>query len=647
MQTRRQSGAAFQGGGKMGVQLRPYQTRMVQEVGRRNVIVKMPTGSGKTLVAAECMRLALQRGSSDGDCRHAVFLVPTRDLVEQQARAVRGWCAELRVKEFMSNLAVPDSFDVLVATPDAFRRLQMRQETGFGWTRFCICVFDEVHHVLKDHPYRKLAQSLRRSSSKVQVVGLSASLTYAVGETDVRRALQRMSDDLGLESMACPSDAELRAGGYEPPHGEVELVAVGVQPEGVVPVDERKPHLMHKTFFDRVERGEATEFALNLVAVVRALEQVAREYDVTFESPLKKPSLSAWETYANQLTRRKNLAAQRPFFELLENWYVAMRILITTWEEQEELALHWLHCQAAFVPVLGFLVSQDGAVAAMEKLMSRFELEERSQLSKVACLRAQLLEKAAWARARGDELRCLVFVQQRIAAHVLSAWIGADTALRNAGIRASYIAARDATITPRLRVTPGQANDCVARFREGKLNVIVATAVLEEGFDVPEANVVITFDAIKDSVELAQRFGRARRAERRVVAMDERHDRPLQRLENVRREQDALIEKFEPRASPRNPAAELEAQQSRERGAVDVLQQDANPVLVLNLYVRKTKAVSEESCRKDGASFVYMWTYQTSLRDIQAEGAATSKKAARTQCAANLLAQLRSAVNDA
>jgi len=54
-----------------------------------------------------------------------------------------------------------------------------------------------------------------------------------------------------------------------------------------------------------------------------------------------------------------------------------MRILITTWEEQE-LALHWLHCQAAFVPVLDFLVSQDGAVAAMEKLMSRFELEERS-----------------------------------------------------------------------------------------------------------------------------------------------------------------------------------------------------------------------------------------------------------------------------
>ena len=585
----------------------------------------------------------LPLSSSDGNCRNAVFLVPTRNLVEQQAQAVRRWCTELRVKEYMGTLAVPssDSFNVLVATPDAFRRLQMQQEAGFGWKRFCICVFDEVHHVLKDHPYRKLAQSLRRSSSNVQVVGLSASLTYAVGEADVRRALQRMCDDLGLEGMVSVDDAELRAGGYTPPHGEVELVTVSAQPEGVVPVDERRPHLLHKTFFDRVERGEATEFAMNLVAVVRALEQVAREYDATFGSPLEKPSLSAWETYANQLANNKKLDAQRPFFELLENWYVALRLLVTTWEEQEELVWHWLRLQGALAAVSDYLVSQDCAAAALQKLTSRFEFEERSQLSKVACLRAQLLQKAAWACMQKEEVRCLVFVEMRIVAHVLSAWICADAALGTAGIRAGYVAAKDAKITPRLRVTTGQATEVVARFRAGELNVIVATSVLEEGFDVPEANVVISYDALKNSVYLAQRFGRARCAERRVVAMDERSDRPLTRLEDVRREQDALIEKFEPRDSPLDPAAECEAQRSRERGAAAVLQQDSNPVSVLNLYMKKTKALSEESSRKVGANFVHEWTYQTLLRDIKAEGVATVKKAARTQCAANLLVQLR------
>ena len=43
-------------------------------------------------------------------------------------------------------------------------------------------VFDEVHHVLKDHPYRKLAQQLCKCDGPV-VLGLTASLTYAVGES--------------------------------------------------------------------------------------------------------------------------------------------------------------------------------------------------------------------------------------------------------------------------------------------------------------------------------------------------------------------------------------------------------------------------------------------------------------------------------
>ena len=96
-------------------------------------MVKMPTGSGKTLVAApaECMRLTLQRAAPD---KYALFLVPTCDLVDQQARAVRGWCTELGVAEFMGSAVVPTngSFNVLVSTPEAFRRLQLREQISDG-----------------------------------------------------------------------------------------------------------------------------------------------------------------------------------------------------------------------------------------------------------------------------------------------------------------------------------------------------------------------------------------------------------------------------------------------------------------------------------------------------------------------------------
>ena len=89
----------------------------------------------------------------------------------------------------------------------------------------------------------------------------------------------------------------------------------------------------------------------------------------------------------------------------------------------------------------------------------------------------------------------------------------------------------------------------------------------------------------------------------------------------------------------RDPAAEQQAQRNCELSAVTVLQQDANPVAVLNLYVKKTKAATKETVYNVGTPL--QWTYQTLLRDIRVEGDGQKKKAARTQCAANLLAELR------
>ena len=363
---------------------------------------------------------------------------------------------------------------------------------------------------------------------------------------------------------------------------------------------------------------------------------------VKFKSPLDKVSLSSWETYANQLARQKKLKVHVPFLGHLENWYVALRLLVTTWEEQEELVLQWLRFQNGF----NISVPTAAGAAALVELSKR--LDDAASLSKVACLKAQLLEKTQWAKGKDVEIRAIVFVQQRITAHVLAQWISNDAELRTVGLRAGYVAARNAIITPRLKVTQGQASDCMSRFRAGELNVLVATSVIEEGFDVPKSNVVISFDALKDSVELAQRFGRARQSERRIVAMDERRDRPIERLEQVRREQDVIIQNFEPATARIDPEVELAAQRSREHGARQLLlslnedgvEDGESPVATLNLYVKKTKAVCTENAQKQHDGFFYEWTYKTPLRDLRAEGFGANKKAAKTNCAAKLLVAL-------
>ena len=621
------------------MRLRPYQQQAVATSGGSNVIIKMPTGSGKTLVAAELVRCALERPANHG--KRGLFLVPTCDLVEQQARAVRDWCPQLTVKEFMGGATAPtDSFDVLVSTPEAFRRLKMR-DSRFAWCTIAICVFDEVHHVLKDHPYRLLAHGLRaEQGAHPQIVGLSASLTYAVGDAAVQRSLQELSRDLYLQHMISVGDEELRAGGYDPPHGEVEIAHPRVLPEGIVPAVERKPHLMHATFFKRIREGKATPFAETLVQVVMGLEGIAAKLVPDFKSPLASPSLKSWEGYAHTLDQRYKY--EGTFLWQLETWYVALRLLVNTWEEEQELILSWLRASDAFrveaCPPLQAPDVDNGLVCALHELLRLASNE--ANLSKVACLKTQLLEKKL---IFGEDFRGIVFVEQRITAHILAHYIGEDPELKTAGITADYVAAKDAEITPRIKVSPSAATDCIRRFREGALNVVVATSVIEEGFDVPAANVVISFDHLKNSVELAQRFGRARQAERRIVVMDQRPDRPIARLEEVRREQDALIASFEPAHAEHDMAKDVNAQTQRERGAREVLlgEHGGGHVQQLNLYVKKTKALATEDCRKVDGQFLHIWTYQTVLRNESAEACGATKKDARKACAASLLAKLQ------
>ena len=127
---------------------------------------------------------------------------------------------------------------------------------------------------------------------------------------------------------------------------------------------------------------------------------------------------------------------------------MALRLLVTSWEEHEELVLQWLRCENALDITLPTTAA--GASALIEL---RERLEDTATLSKVACLKAQLLEKKEWANDTNVEFRAILFVEQRITAHVLAQWISSDTELRAAGLRADYVAARNAIITPRLKVT--------------------------------------------------------------------------------------------------------------------------------------------------------------------------------------------------
>ena len=51
----------------------------------------------------------------------------------------------------------------------------------------------------------------------------------------------------------------------------------------------------------------------------------------------------------------------------------------------------------------------------------------------------------------------------------------------------------------------------IEKFKSGKINVLVATSIAEEGLDIPEVNEVIFYEPIPSAIRKIQRAGRTAR----------------------------------------------------------------------------------------------------------------------------------------
>ena len=75
---------------------------------------------------------------------------------------------------------------MLVSTPEAFRIKMASGAENASVDDFGFVVFDEVHHVMKRHPHRKIARLLEMAKNpKPTVLALTATCTYAVNEVQV------------------------------------------------------------------------------------------------------------------------------------------------------------------------------------------------------------------------------------------------------------------------------------------------------------------------------------------------------------------------------------------------------------------------------------------------------------------------------
>ena len=162
-----------------GIWPRKYQLEGYHRALLSNLIVCIPTGKGKTLIAA----LVMARMKRINPKKLVVLIVERIPLVFQQALAIARdttlslcqLCSETNTQATINKLLDKKSFDGLVATAGSFLDLIYKKQIQIE--QFCLIVVDECHHTVGDHSYKKLLELVRKTpvDFRPRLLGLSAS----------------------------------------------------------------------------------------------------------------------------------------------------------------------------------------------------------------------------------------------------------------------------------------------------------------------------------------------------------------------------------------------------------------------------------------------------------------------------------------
>ncbi|KAF2286426.1 hypothetical protein GH714_016865 [Hevea brasiliensis] len=439
---------------------RSYQLEALEMALKQNTVLFLETGSGKTLVAIMLLRsyAYLIRKPSHFI---AVFLVPHVVLVQQQAEAVE-MHTDFNVGQLYGEKGVDcwdaaiwkqhlEKHEVLVMTPQIL--LDGLKHSFFKLDLIKVLIFDECHHARGNHPYACiLTEFYHRQLScgnfnLPRIFGMTASPIKSKGANSEQAYGQKIFD---LENMM---------------HSKVyTCVSDSVLAEFIPFSTPKFKFYNHKDI----------PYAI-YVSLVEKLKILKAKH----ECKLKQLDL----TDSVVESTSKNISKMHS---------TLMYCL-------DELGV-WLAFKAAQI------MSSHGTIEHLGPKWSigdnaKYDVDAGLLTTKIFCLIDSLLEYSDL-----KDIRCIVFVERVITAIVLQ-YLLSELLPRYNGWKSEYIAGNNLGLQTQTRKTQ---NEIVEEFRKGKVNIIVATSILEEGLDVPSCNLVIRFDPSATVSSFIQSRGRAR-----------------------------------------------------------------------------------------------------------------------------------------
>ncbi|CAM6105698.1 unnamed protein product [Calypogeia fissa] len=551
---------------------RKYQLEVLEQAKVKNTIAFLETGAGKTLIAVLLMKSKYELMRKERKKMLAVFLVPKVPLVYQQAEVIRDgtgfnvghYCGEMG-QDFWDARRWQREFetkDVLVMTAQIL--LNILRHSIVRMDAIHLLILDECHHAVKKHPYSLVMSEfyhITAKESRPAVFGMTASPVNLKGVSNQEDcAIKIRNLESKLDSIVCTikDRKELELHVPTPFESLVEydkaatlwslreqIKRMEAQVEEAANASSKRSkwrfmgaqHAGAKEELrlvygvsERTESDGAASLGQKLRAVIYALDE-----------------LGQWCAYKVAST----------FLTSLRNDERANHQLDVKFQEsylKQVVAL--LKCRLAE----GAVGSKDGdgesdteADKKEEKVPEEVEEGELPDTQVVSggehvdevlgaavadgkvTPKVQSLIKILLGYQHTDDFRAIIFVERVVAALILPKVFAELPSLKF--VKCASLIGHNNNQDMRTR----QMQDTIAKFRDGRVTLLVATSVAEEGLDIRQCNVVIRFDLAKTVLAYIQSRGRARKPGSDYVLMLERGNTTHEAfLRNARNSEETL-----------------------------------------------------------------------------------------------------------
>lgn len=474
------------------IEKRAYQVNIAAACLERSTLVVLPTGMGKTVVAALVIAERLRQKGG-----RIVFLAPTKPLVEQHAMYLRDVLLAGEVAVFTGERPPEDrelewrTSKIVCSTPQV-----VENDLRYGRIALddvSLIVFDEAHRAVGDYAYVDVAKAYREHD------GLVLGITASPG-SEVERILE-VCANLGITGVEIRTENDSDVVAYVKGI-EVQRVFVDVPEESSRARDllrgaleEQIAILRNLGYLEDVPRP-TTRDLLAVGREVRAILDDGRGQPGPAYRAATVQALAMKINHAIELVETQGLEAIQSFVDRIrEGKARADRAFLT------------------HPKVVAALAATAGASSEHPKVKKTLWI-----------VREQFLAK--------PDSRVILFTHYRDTAAIMERELAKLPWIRPVRFVGQSSRRGDEGLSQKEQV------DILERFRAGEHNVVVATSVAEEGLDVPQVDLVVFYEPVPSEIRTIQRRGRTgRRFEGRVAVLVTRDTRDEAYLYSARRKE--------------------------------------------------------------------------------------------------------------